>query len=436
MGQKIAIIGTGISGLGAAWALQSENDITVFEAQHRLGGHSHTVDVSSSRGSIPVDTGFIVYNEVTYPNLTRLFDALGVLTEPSEMSFAYSLDRSFEYSSSLKGMLAQPRNLLSSDFRRMLADINRFRRTGVHLNPRSDETLGELLRRHGFSRGFVDDYLFPLGGAIWSARAVQVDRFPAKTMIDFLSNHGLIDIVGRPRWRTVTGGSRSYVSKISNSFVDRVRLGAPVQRISRDSSGVDVIWDGGSDRFDQVVIATHTDQALRMLGDGVSRLEFAHLSAIPYEPNVAVLHSDPALMPSRPAVWSSWNAMANSADRKHRQASVTYWMNRLQSIDHETPLFVSLNPLTEPAPELVHGRYNYSHPQFGPGAGLAQKAITEIQGRNRTWFAGAYLGYGFHEDGLQSGLNVAAALGSPVPWHGTFPAASSSPSILPVGLAA
>lgn len=436
MGRKIAIVGAGISGLGAAWALHNDNDITVFEGRPRLGGHSHTVDVSTPQGFTPVDTGFIVYNEVTYPHLTQLFNTLDVPTEPSDMSFAYSLDRRFEYSSSLRGMLAQPRNLLSSEFRGMLADINRFRRSGTQLEPRDGETLGDLLRRHGFGLSFIENYIFPMCGAIWSSRAAHVDQFPARTMISFLSNHGLIDIVGRPRWRTVTGGSRSYVSRIAAPFADRIRAGSPVRRIGREAGRPEIFWDSGSEKFDHVVIATHTDQALSMLGDGATSDERSLLSSIPYERNVAVLHSDPGLMPRRRAVWSSWNAMAKKSDRTNRQASVTYWMNHLQNLDLSTPLFVSLNPHTEPAADLVHGRFDYSHPQFTTEARHAQEGLAEVQGENRTWFAGAYLGYGFHEDGLQSGLNIAAALGSPVPWNGVVTPVSSVPEIPGVRVAA
>ena len=428
MGQRIAIVGTGISGLGAAWALCQDNDITVFEADNRIGGHSNTVDVETPDGPLAVDTGFIVYNEVTYPNLTRLFSSLGVSTELSNMSFAYSLDRQFEYGASLGGVLAEPGNLLSPRFLRMLRDINRFRRIGTMLQPEAGENIGELLERYGFSPGFLDDYLYPMAGAIWSAQRSDISRFPAASILRFLANHGLIEIVGRPTWRTVTGGSRSYVNRLAMPFADRIRTNSPVNRIVRLGGQVLVESNGQTQSFDQIILATHPDQALAILGEDATDSERALLGAIRYESNSAVLHSDSSLMPRNRRVWSSWNAMAEEAGRRHQVASVTYWMNRLQNLDPSYPLFVSLNPLREPDPGQVHARFAYAHPQFDLESVAAQRGLATIQGLSNTWFAGAYLGYGFHEDGLQSGLNVAAALGFPVPWHGTFEPASSAPS--------
>jgi uncharacterized protein len=429
MGQRIAIVGSGISGLGAAWALFRNNEITVFEADNRIGGHSNTVDVETSHGPLAVDTGFIVYNEVTYPNLTRLFSSLGVSTEPSDMSFAFSLDRQFEYGASLSGVLAEPGNLLSPRFIRMLREINRFRRIGTTFEPEAGENIGELLERYGFSQGFLDDYLYPMTGAIWSARRSDMSKFPAASFLRFLANHGLIEIVRRPQWRTVTGGSRSYLNRLVRPFADRIRTSSPVGRIVRVGGEVLVEANGQAQSFDQIILATHPDQALAILGEDATDTERALLGAIRYESNVAVLHSDPSLMPRNRRVWSSWNAMAEDASRRHQVASVTYWMNRLQNLDPSYPLFVSLNPLREPDPDQVHARFTYAHPQFDTEAVAAQQRLAAIQGLSNTWFAGAYLGYGFHEDGLQSGLNVAAALGSPAPWHGTFEPVSSAPSL-------
>lgn len=430
MGQHIAIIGSGISGLGAAWALHRRNDITVFESEARIGGHSNTVDVITPRGPVAVDTGFIVYNEVTYPNLTRLFTALGVETKPSDMSFSYSLDREFEYGASLAGILAKPSNMLRPGFARMLGDIDRFRRIGSHFDPTPEETIDDLLRRFRFSTGFREDYLYPMTGAIWSARQDEISRFPARPILDFLGNHGLIEIKGRPSWRTVTGGSREYVTTLVSPFADRVRTSSPVRRVVRVGGQVMVESVNGVEMFDQVILATHSDQTLMILGDDATDSERSLLGSIRYEPNVAALHSDPELMPKNKRVWASWNAMSR-ADSAHSQpgASVTYWMNRLQSLDPSFPLFVSLNPQTMPRRDLVHATFEYAHPQFGAVAIEAQAGLAALQGSNRTWFAGAYLGYGFHEDGLQSGFNVAAALGSPVPWHGTFRPASSAPPV-------
>jgi len=430
---RIAVIGSGISGLGAAWALQRDHQVTVFEAADRLGGHANTVDVAMPEGPIAVDTGFIVYNEVTYPHLTRLFAQLGVDTEPSDMSFAFSLDRDFEYGASARGVLAQPTNLLRPRFRTMLGDINRFRRVGASLKPSPGESIGELLARHGFSEAFRDDYLLPMIGAIWSARTTQAADYPAESILHFLSNHGLIEIVGRPKWRTVSGGSRSYVRKLAEPLAGRIRLNSPVSQVMRADDSVIVRSPKFDETFDHVVFATHSDQALHILGSEATPQERELLGAIRYEPNEAVLHGDIALMPRRRGTWSSWNAMARSQDRFDRVASVTYWMNRLQNLNPRHPLFVSLNPVTAPDPAQIHGRYSYSHPQFDATAIAAQRGIAAIQGRLNTWYAGAYLGYGFHEDGLQSGLHVAAALGSPAPWYDSVTAMSSAPA--PQGLA-
>ncbi|MET0565536.1 MAG: FAD-dependent oxidoreductase [Acidimicrobiia bacterium] len=436
MGHDIAIVGTGISGLGAAWALSTDHNLTVYESTDRIGGHTNTVEVDTPQGPVPVDTGFIVYNEVTYPNLTRLFDALDVPTQASDMSFAFSVDREFEYAASMAGVLSAPRNLRKARFLKMLLDINRFRRTGARHEARNDETIGELLSRHGYSAGFLTDYLFPMTGAIWSTSLDEINQFPARTILSFLHNHGLIEIAGRPTWRSVRGGSREYLRRVTNGFEHKIRLASPVTRVTRALGRVIVESKGESRVFDQVILATHSDQALQILGEEATQQERSALAAIRYQPNLAILHSDPRLMPANRRVWSSWNAMTTQSEAKVSSASVTYWMNRLQSLKTDLPLFVSLNPLREPDPALIHGTFRYAHPQFDVGAVKAQEALTRVQGLNNTWFAGAYLGYGFHEDGLQSGLNVAAALGSPAPWHGTFEQVSSAASVVDLGAAA
>jgi predicted NAD/FAD-binding protein len=405
--------------------------VTVFEADSRIGGHSNTVDVPTAAGVIPVDTGFIVYNEVTYPNLTRLFDTLNVPTEQSDMSFSLSLDGEIEYGASVRGILAQPSNLTRPRFVRMLADIERFRRTGAHLRPLPGETIGGLLLRHGFGSGFTEDYLYPMTGAIWSASRDHIARYPAESLMRFLHNHGLVEIVRRPRWRTVTGGSRRYVDLLTTGFRDRIFIDTPVTTVRRDGGDVLVTAGGVTTRFDQIVFASHSDQTLEILGADATHQERRLLGAIRYQPNVALLHGDVRLMPLRRKVWSSWNAMA-SRDRAPGTASVTYWMNRLQNLDPTFPLFVSLNPHRDPDPDLVYGRFEYSHPRFDQAAIDAQTQMTSIQGAHNTWFAGAYLGYGFHEDGLQSGLNVAAALGSRAPWYGKFEPVSSALPIEPI----
>jgi predicted NAD/FAD-binding protein len=427
MTRRIAIVGSGISGLGAAWALARHHEVVVFEADDRIGGHSNTVDVVHDGDSIPVDTGFIVYNEVTYPNLTRLFASLDVPTEASDMSFSLSTGHDFEYGASLKGVLAQPSNLFRTRFRRMLLDINRFRREGPSLAPGPDESIGDLLAREGYSNGFTEDYLVPMAGAIWSARRTDVRRLPARSILAFLHNHGLIEVAGRPRWRTVTGGSRTYVDALARTFDDRIRTSTPVTGIDRGSDRVLIRTPAGDESFDEVVLATHSDQALEILGDAATDTERRLLGAIRYEPNRVVLHGDRSLMPWRRAVWSAWNTLSWSGRDADPVASVTYWMNRLQNLDGPE-LFVSLNPPREPDPDLVHASFEYAHPQFDTEAVAAQSEIASIQGTGRTWFAGAWMGYGFHEDGLQSGLDVAAALGAPAPWHDTFERASSAPA--------
>lgn len=423
MGQRIAIVGSGISGLGAAWALHRNHEITVYEADDRIGGHANTVDVPTPDGVTSVDTGFIVYNEKTYPNLTRLFEHLDVPTESSDMSFSLSVANGLEYGANVGGILARPTNLLRGRFVRMLADINRFRKMAPHIDPRHDESIGDYLHRNDFGPGFSEDYLYPMTGAIWSAGHETIADYPAQSILAFLGNHGLIDIVGRPRWRTVSGGSRSYIRRLTSGFEDRIRLSSPVTGVTRTAGGVAIESSGRVDHHDQVIFASHSDQTLRILGDGATNPERNLLGVVRYQMNEAVLHSDPGLMPRRKRVWSAWNAMSADAG----EASVTYWMNRLQNLDQNFPLFVSLNPPRPPQSGLVHGRFSYSHPVFDRRAVAAQAGVAQIQGLNRTWFAGAWLGYGFHEDGLQSGLNVAAALGSPAPWHGSFQPASSAP---------
>jgi hypothetical protein len=415
---NIAIIGGGIAGLGAAWALDPVHNITLFEAGDWLGGHAHTVDVEVGHDRLPVDTGFLVYNERTYPHLTRLFAHLRVETRESDMSFSFTLDDRLEYAGSAAGFFAQGRNLLRSSHWQMARDIARFRRVGNDMLAAADDgPLGDLLDRFGFSAPFQDDYLLPMAAAIWSARMGEVRRFPARTFLQFFANHGLISITDRPQWRTVAGGSRRYVAAMTESFRHRVRLNMPVTSVHRHFDGVRLrLADDSTEEFDQVVFASHSDQALAILDTTATPMEKSVLGALRYETNRAVLHRDTSLMPSRRRVWSSWNYRTASDDRLHRRASVTYWLNRLQSLPRHHPILLTLNPITEPDPALVVDEFEYAHPQFDEAARAAQKRMGQLQGVNRSWFAGAYLGYGFHEDGLQSGLNVAAALEAPPPW--------------------
>ncbi|PSC05823.1 NAD/FAD-binding protein [Alsobacter soli] len=421
---RIAIIGAGIAGNAAAYALAtgSSHQITVYEQDHRLGGHSATVDVNYDGTQIAVDTGFIVYNEANYENLTALFAELGVETQASDMSFAVSARGGrFEWcgrtTDTANGLFAQRRNLLSPGYLRMLIEVLRFNRVSVE--DRRAGRLGGLSLDHyvtlrGFSKRFRDDYLIPMGAAIWSMSPASMLAFPAESFIAFFENHHLLQWE-RPVWRTVVGGSRIYVEKMSRAYRDRVRLGAAATAVSRSPAGVTVRDTTGSvERYDHVIIATHSDQALAMLEDP-SPVEAAVLGAIGYRDNAVYLHRDASLMPRRRRAWSAWNVMQN--EDPDADLCVTYWMNILQGIDPAKPLFVTLNPPRAPREDLTFGRFSYAHPQYDAGALAAQKALPEIQGRNRTWFCGAWTSYGFHEDGLRSGLAVAEALGGSVSWR-------------------
>lgn len=404
----IAVVGSGISGLSAAWLLSKKHRVVLYEADNRLGGHSNTVDTPG----VAIDTGFIVFNESTYPNLTALFAHIGVVTKRSDMSFAVSLDDGkLEYSGTgLLGLFAQGRNAISARFWRMLFDLVRFYREA----PRNVAALGlitldEYLDGAGYGESFRHDHLYPMAAAIWSTPAAKIGAYPAASFIRFCETHGLLKLSGRPVWQTVVGGSRSYVRLLADA-VTEVVPGYPIKTVRRMGNGVSVVGhDGHGRRFDRVVIATHADQALDMLadpGDDERRL----LGAFKYMDNDAVLHSDGGLMPQRRRVWSSWNYMTR-VDDGGRRLAVTYWMNRLQGIESDRPLFVTLNPHREILPSMVLRRMRYSHPQYDARALNAQDQLWSLQGKRNTWFCGAYFGAGFHEDGLQAGLAVAEAIG-------------------------
>jgi uncharacterized protein len=412
---KIAVVGTGISGLSAAWLLSSRHDVTVYERADRVGGHSNTVSARVDGRLVPVDTGFIVFNRTTYPNLTALFECLQVPTEASNMSFSASLDGGrLEYcGTSLSGLFAQRRNLLRPRFLSMLADIVRFYRTakrdGESMDART--SLGEYLAAKRYGTPFRDDHIVPMASAIWCSSPSDVLAYPAASFIRFHDNHGLLQWGGRPIWRTVSGGSRTYVERLTRPFADRILCDAAVVAVRRTDVGV-VIMDANGEgrRYDHVVLATHADQALAVLEDP-SPVERDLLGAFRYSRNLAVLHTDACFMPKRRAVWSSWNYVSEASDG-HEGVSVTYWMNPLQNLVTETPLFVTLNPPHAPAAgRLLHAE-SYDHPIFDAGAMAAQHRLWRLQGRRNTWFCGSYFGAGFHEDGLQSGLAVAEELGS------------------------
>ncbi len=420
---KIAVVGAGISGNSAAWLLNHGHDVTLYEAAPRLGGHSQTVEAPGAQGAIPVDMGFIVYNELNYPNLTALFKHLEVPTKASNMGFAVSLDDGrVEYGGdNLVTLFSQGRNLVSPRFWAMLRDLVRFYREAPgHACALDAEatSLGDYLNAQGYGRAFQDDHLIPQAAAIWSASARDIRDYPAAAFIRFCENHGLLKILNRPLWRTVDGGSRAYVERLTAPLAGKIRTGIPVTGVARTGEGV-VVHDaaGGAARFDHVVIATHADQGLGLL-EGPTARERAVLGAFGYSRNLAVLHSDRALMPRRRGAWSAWNYIGRGDDRGEQHLCVTYWMNRLQDLPKATPLFVTLNPSIAPDPTKIIRTEVYEHPRFDAAALRAQGQLWSLQGEGGVWWCGAYFGAGFHEDGLQAGLAVAEHLGGiKRPWN-------------------
>lgn len=426
---RVAIVGTGIAGNAAAWALSQRYPVTVYEREPRPGGHSHTVTVDYDGTVIPVDIGFIVYNQLNYPDLTAMFAHLGVETVESCMSFSVSADAGrFEWKGggsnwleTADGLFAQRRNLLSPSYLKMLRHILIFNEQSVEdfkSGALAGLSLGDYFTSRKFAPRLLTDYLAPMGAAIWSAPASEILDFPAENFVAFFNNHRLLHYE-RPIWRTVKGGSARYVEKLTGAFKDDIRLEAAVTSIERSPKGV-IVRDslGGLGVYDHVVIGAHSDQALAMLADA-SDVERDILGSIGYAPNIVYLHRDPRLMPKRNRAWASWNFLRWQREGSPvNDVAVTYWMNRLQGIGADKPLFVSLNPPFEPAPELTFGRYECEHPQYTAKAFAAQRRVGELQGHRNTWFCGAWTGYGFHEDGLRSGLAVAEHLGAPVPWRG------------------
>lgn len=411
--QTIAVIGSGIAGMSASWLLSQKHDVTLYEKNDRLGGHSNTVNVKTSLGDTPVDTGFIVFNDATYPNLIALFAHLGVETKASDMSFGVSLRGGrTEYSSvDASAFLCGGRNLISPRFWSMTWDLLRFYRTApLELLRTRDEliSLGEYLNRHGYGEAFQNDHLLPQAAAIWSTSLAEVHHYPARAFVRFFENHGLLKLKDRPLWRTVEGGSRAYVDKLTAPFKDKARLNAGAVSVRREAGGV---WvrdaHGRVDRYDNVVIATHGDEALAMLDDP-SAEERSLLGAFRYAKNRAVLHTDTTLMPRREPLWASWNYVGDNPDGG---CVVTYWMNKLQTIQSREQIFLTLNPASEPKPASVLYETDYDHPLFDAAAIRAQEQLWSLQGVRNTWFCGAHFGAGFHEDGLQAGLAVAEQLG-------------------------
>ena len=420
---RIAVIGSGISGLASAYLLRNHAEIHLFETADRLGGHSHTVNAQFGEKTVPVDTGFIVYNPLNYPNLISLFDQLNVPNQVSDMSFSVSLNRgAMEYEGSLKGLVAQPSNLTKPRYWSMLGDLVRFYRTAprhAHTGPEK-ETLGAFVERQNYGDAFVYDHLIPMGAAIWSADTAGMMAFPVRSFMRFMENHKLLNFIDRPQWRTVSGGSREYVNRIAACLGQNIHLSTDVVDVRRARGGVLLNIKGqGEVWFDKAVMAAHADQSLALISDA-HQDERTILSAFRFQPNLAVLHSDPHLMPQRKSAWASWNYMGY--DAAQNELCLTYWMNRLQSIDAAYPLFETLNPVLAPRDDLIHGSYHYRHPIFDAAAIAAQPKLASIQGRDHLFFAGAWTGYGFHEDGLKSAIAIAKTLGAEVPWNSAITA--------------
>ncbi len=421
--RRVAVVGSGIAGLSAAFELAPLARVTLFEAGSHFGGHAHTVDLTLDGVSHGVDTGFLVMNERTYPQMLRLLGDLGVAVAPSDMSFSVqAAGDALEWSgSNLDSVFAQRGNLLRPRFWAMLRDILRFNRRCTALaeagdDAALDQAIGDFLDREGYSQAFRDWYLLPMIGCIWSCPTDQMLRFPIATLIRFCHNHGLLQVAGRPRWFTVAGGSRRYVERMVATLPD-ARLRTPVRRVKRipagsADAGVWVWTDRGGERFDEVVLACHADQALALL-EAPTPAERAVLGAVRYRPNRAVLHTDASLLPRRRRAWAAWNyERAPDAGGESAAVCLHYWLNRLQPLPFGRPVIVSLNPLRAPREDCVHGEFDYEHPVFDRAAIAAQQRLPALQGRAHTWYCGAWTRYGFHEDGLRSGLAVCAGLQS------------------------
>lgn len=408
---RIAVVGSGIAGLGAAWLLSRRHEVVLYEAEARLGGHTHTHQVTLDGRDYAIDTGFIVHNPVHYPLLTRLFDALGVASQPTTMGFAVHDDASgLEYNaSSLDGLFCQRSNLASPRFVGMVADLLRFYRKAPALLDEAGDgpTLGEYLQRHRYGAAFRDLHLVPMASALWSSPSRQVLAFPAKYLVAFMANHHMLQVSGRPGWRVVQGGSSTYIDAMRAHWNVEVRMSTPVRAVVRDAEGADVHGDGGSERFDHVVLACHGDQALALLADA-GPAEREVLGAMAWQANDTVLHTDTTLLPRTRKAWAAWNAHVPA--EAGAPCSVSYCMNLLQGIDAPHTFVVTLGRSEAIAPDKVVARMRYHHPVYTHASVAAQARKAEIQGRHRTWFAGAYWGWGFHEDGLRSAVEVANAL--------------------------
>jgi predicted NAD/FAD-binding protein len=410
---RIAVIGTGISGMVAAYLLCQDHDLVVFEANDYVGGHTNTIDVELNGSNHRVDTGFIVFNRENYPNFVKLMELLGVSYQPSNMSFSVQCERTgLEYCpTNLNSLFAQRRNLLRPSFYRMLVDAFRFRREAQEILRANDyeTTLGAYLEGKKYSESFIHHFIIPMGAAIWSADPKQFNEFPAHSFVQFFNNHGFLKVKDQPQWQVIKGGSRSYVEPLTRSYKDNVRLSCPVVSIKRHGDHVEVEPRHGEvERFDQVVIATHSDQALAMLADP-SDSEQEILEAIPYQENLTILHTDSSLLPKRKVAWASWNY--HIPREELGRVALTYYMNMLQSLSSPIDFCVTLNRPDIIDRTTIIREFNYHHPVYAPEGPIAQKRRQEINGVNRTYFCGAYWGYGFHEDGVNSALAVCEHFG-------------------------
>lgn len=426
---RIAVVGAGIAGLASAWLLSREHEVVLFEADTRLGGHTHTHRVTLGGADYAVDSGFIVYNEHNYPLLTALFAELGVATQPTSMSFSVQNAASgLEYNAaSLDGLFCQRRNLVSPRFWSMLRDLRRFYRIAPALLDADGPgpSLGDYLDEHRFGAAFRDDHLVPMASALWSSPAGQILAFPARYLVRFLAQHRMLQVAGRPEWRVVCGGSRSYVDALERRWPVQVRTSAAIRQVRRDAAGVELVLDGATERYDRVVLACHADDALTLLADADAR-EYEVLGAMRYQPNETVLHTDARLLPRRHSAWAAWNA--HVPDEPGAPCTVSYWMNHLQRLDAPLPLIVTLNRSDAIDPSRVLRCMEYRHPVYDHASVAAQSRAAEIQGQRHTWFAGAYWGWGFHEDGLRSAVAVARAFGVNWPAGITAPAALARPA--------
>ena len=416
---KIAIIGSGISGLSSALLLSQKHNITLFESNNRFGGHANTVEIMHKENVIPVDTGFIVYNKLNYPNLVSFFDFLKVETIDSDMSFAVSArDGQLEYSGSMKGIFAQKKNFFNLKFYRMLKDIIIFFIFGYKyaFQFKESESLGEYVKRCNFSKEFINDHLIPMSSAIWSCPEKEILNFPAKTLLTFFKNHQLINFIFRPKWRTVKGGSKQYVNKVieklSSDAKNRLILNSKIKSVYCKNDKIEINFEESTEIFDKVIMATHPDQTIKLIKN-LDEQSTDILRKFKYQKNIVYLHSDSSLMPKNKKTWSSWNYISSKSEEK---SSVTYWMNLLQKINNSLNVFVSLNPYITPIKSLTYKKIIYEHPIFNTQTNEAQKKMTEIQGKNNIFYAGAWLRYGFHEDGIMSAVNISSLLNIKIPW--------------------